>query len=493
MPKIAIKDIRIGNRQRKEYHNIEEMTKSLARHGLIQPVVLDQNNGLIAGGRRLAGAVNLGWTEIDYTTREALDDISRKELELEENLQRENLTWVEEVRAVRDLYELRKARYEADGGRGGDIAQVMGLAGGKGYSMQDAAMELDKSKGSVVADINLARALDEFPEIAEEATKSAAWKRYQREKELQTRQELARREAARREASAPRSESADGDDHSYTGGSGAAAGAGAAHDESPPADVRQQIRKASWKGKGTLYHADSRDVLRLLADKHIKFDCIVTDPPFGLGLFKKGQSTSGKRLAENEGGMYDDDPYKIMEMLDQVFMWCGKLLKPDGHAYVFFHMTRYEEVFQMVRRQFGTCEETPLIWSKNTPAIGDPNETWVYSYEPCFWVNRGRKMVIPQAFNVLRHDTIPPSQKIHPTQKPTALLRHLISASCVAGETILDPFAGSGSTLVAASQVGCHFIGVEREEEFYRKACEYMATELSSEKKEGEVTGAVQA
>lgn len=480
MPKIDIKSIKIGPRQRKEYRNIEEMSKSLARYGLIQPVVVDDEMNLIAGGRRLAGAINAGWTEIEYVTRGKLDDIQRKDLELEENLQRENLTWIEEVRAIRDLYELRQSQYEGSS-----------RLGGESYTMQSAATELDKSKGSIVEAVNLARALDEFPEISEEQTKSAAWKRYQREKELQTRAELARRERARREAAAEQHESSHEHDSTEGDGRENSPNRGVDANSRPQEDVRQQIRKASWKGKGTLYFADNRDVLRLLAEKNIKFDCICTDPPFGLGMFKKGQTTSGSRLAENEGGMYDDDPHKVMEMLDQVFTLAGKLLKPDGHAYVFFHMTRYEETFRMLRNQFGTCEETPLIWAKNTPAIGDPNVMWVYSYEPCFWINRGRKMVKPQAFNVLRYDTIPPSQKVHPTQKPPALLRHILSASCVPGETVLDPFAGSGSTLIAAAQLGLHFVGIEREEAFFRKSCEYIATEIASEKTEGEVTAKV--
>lgn len=474
MPKIAIKAITIGPRQRKEYHNIEAMSASLARFGLIHPIVIDQNNNLIAGGRRLAGAVNLGWTEVEYTTREALDDISRKELELEENLQRSNITWVEEVRAIRDIHEIRKARHGDEGSN---------RTGGSVYTIQDTAEELERSKASAVTDIQLARALDEFPDIADEATKAAAWKKYQRSKELQLRAEMARRDRERHDTTDDRESRPD--ERSDVRDEGDTNGAERPADQP---DVRQQIRKVGFKGKGTIYHADSRDILRLLVEKHIRFDCICTDPPFALGMFKEGQSTTGARLAENEGGMYDDDPHKVLEMLDLVMMYAGKLLKPDGHAYIFFHMTRYEEMYLMIRKHFGTCEETPLIWAKNTPAIGNPNETWVYSYEPCFWVNRGRVMVIPQAFNVLRYDTIPPTQKIHPTQKPAALLRHLISASCIAGETVLDPFAGSGSTLIAAAQVGCSFIGIERDEAFFRKACDHIATEIVAEQKPGEVT-----
>lgn len=505
MSKIPIRQIKIGPRARTDYGDIEGLSASLARYGLIEPIVLDQDDGLVAGGRRLAAAVNLGWDEIGFVRRTDLNPVALKELELEENLRRKDMNWVEEVKAVRTLYDMRMERYGTTSARS-EIREELGIGG---YGVRDAATELDRSKSAISLDINLAKALEEFPDIASEGTKAAAWRRFHREKELQVRKEMARRDAARREAageapasepSAPRGKATGdpwldgilnrgGDDPESAPRVPTATSQGPQHmKDLQPQNLRQQIRRAGFKGKGTVYLGDSRDVLKFFAEKHMRYDCIVTDPPFGLGLFKKGQSTSGTRLAEAEGGMYDDDPHKIMDMLDEVFMWAAKLLKDDGHAYVFFHMTRYEEVYTMLRKHFGTCEETPIIWSKNTPAIGDPNLSYVYSYEPCFFINRGRHMVKPQAFNVLRYDTIPPGQKIHPTQKPAALLRHLVQASCVEGETVLDPFCGSGSTLIGAAAVGCHFVGIEREEAFYRKALEHVASNISIEANERAAT-----
>jgi DNA modification methylase len=158
-------------------------------------------------------------------------------------------------------------------------------------------------------------------------------------------------------------------------------------------------------------------------------------------------------------------------------MHVARVLKPYGHAYVFFHMTRYEAMYLMLRNHLGNCDEVPIIWIKNTPGIGDPNQAWTYAYEPCFWINRGRSLMKPQAFNYLKYDTV--SRKIHGTQKPVALLRHLVQASSVPGEIVLDPFAGSGSTCIAAAQLGCKFIGIESHEPFHRSAAEFIAQELA--------------
>ena len=431
--------VRDGKRQRSDPGDVKALADSIDKYGLIQPIVLDPEGYLIAGGRRVAAHIHLGRTTIPFITKDQLDPIALKELELEENLQRENLTWQDEVRAMRDLMQMRQARFgKATQGRPSAATAALMGEPDKGYGNQNLADELNKAYGTVVMDITLANGLDKYPELNQEKTKSSAFKRLKRLEETAYRQELARRNTETPVISST----------AETNGEDATAGT-----------TRQPIRKAVWKGRGILYHADARDVLRVYEPNSI--DCIVCDPPYALGLFKEGQATGGARLAENQGTMYDDDPQVIMDMLDEVFFHASKLLKPDGHAYVFFHMTRYEPIYLMLRKHFGNrgdtnhpaIEETPIVWIKNTPGIGDPNRNWVYAYEPCFFINRGRQLQTPQAFNYLKYDTVQ-KDKIHPTEKPVQLLRHLITASCVKGEVVLDMFAGSGSTLVAADQVG---------------------------------------
>lgn len=458
--KIVIKTIKVSDRIRKDFGDIDELAASLARIGQIQPIVLDSDNNLLAGGRRIAAAIHNGWTEIDAVRLEELDSVGKKEVELEENLRRKDLNWVEEVQAVKSLYDLKVSKYGA--------VEDKVFRNEEAYTIRDASSDMDKSIGMVSMDLNLAKALIEFPIIAEEKSKASAWKRFRREKETKI-----RTEQARRTRSVPETTPDDSLDPNDAPSREELSAYLKALEDKP-----QGIKKISWQGKGILYLANCIDVLKISPDKSV--DCIVTDPPFGLGMFKSGDATGGSRLAESAGHMYDDDPATIMDMLDQVFMHCARVLKNDGHAYVFFHHTKYEPVFLILRKHFGTCEETPIIWIKNTPGIGDPNTTWVYAYEPCFWVNKGRHLVKPQAFNYLKCDTVSPNKKIHPTQKPDALLRHIISASCLPGEIVLDPFAGSGSTLVAASQLGCRFIGIEKEEKFHRAAVDRISEEIAA-------------
>jgi DNA modification methylase/ParB-like chromosome segregation protein Spo0J len=448
---LPIQSVKVGERVRKDFGDIEDLASSLARVGLLNPIIVDANNNLLAGHRRLLAAMHLGWETIDARLLDELDEATRREVELEENIRRKDLTWPEEVIGLLELYTCKQSRY-------GKRTTSSLVNDGPGFGVEDAAKELDRSIGSISMDLQLARGLAEFPDLAKEKSKTAAFKRYRRLKETQLRAALAQRQTVvdQEEEDADLAERLD-------------------YRPDDVGTVRQIIRKATWRGKGMLYCADSRDVLPMLDEGSI--DLIVTDPPYGLDMFRTGRETSGQRLAEHQGTMYDDEPTKIMDVLDQVFMHAARVLKPDGHAYVFFHMTRYEGIYLMLRKHFGHCDEVPIIWIKNTPGIGDPNQAWTYAYEPCFWINRGRSLMKPQAFNYLKYDTV--SKKIHGTQKPVPLLRHLIQASSVPGEVVLDPFAGSGSTCIAAAQLGCRFVGIESHEPFHRSAAEFISTELA--------------
>jgi DNA modification methylase len=464
---IAIMEIRIDNRMRKVFGDIPELAASLARFGLLNPVVLDGENNLIAGHRRIMAAKHLGWPEIPYRRIEQLDPVVRKEIELEENIRRKDLEWQEEVIGLYKLYTAKQERY-------GEKGSPLAVEGG--YGIEEAARELDRATGSVSMDLALAKGLYEFPELIEEKTKSAAFKRYRRLKETQLRGELAKR---KQDADASADPEIGDDDYDVD----------AENEEGakPVGIQRQPIRKALWKGLGVFYHADARDVLRQLPAGAV--DLIVTDPPYGIGLYREGAPTGSSKFAESQGAGYGDNPKEIMDMLDETFLHAARVLKPDGHAYVFFHMTRYEPIYLMLRKHFGTCEEVPIIWLKQTTGIGDPNRSWIYTYEPCFWVNRGRALVKPQPFNTLKYDTV--SKKIHSVEKPVALMRHLVEASAVTGEVVLDPFAGSGSTLVAAAQLGMRFMGVERHVDFWRSAVDRVSRDLASQAESDEPTTAV--
>ncbi|PWT72872.1 MAG: hypothetical protein C5B60_08950 [Chloroflexi bacterium] len=468
--KVAISTIHVGPRMRVDYGDLDELASSMSRLGQLQPIIVDGDGDLVAGERRMRAAMMLGWKEIEVIAMNDLDEIGRKEVELEENLRRKEFTWPEEVLALEKLYNLKIERYGS---------RTSGTDGTEGFGIKDAVDQFERSAGSISQDLQLARALREFPKLAFEKTKSAAFKQWKRLVSHRIREEQARRRnAAIAAESGPQEEEPATLDNMITP---VGVKSIAPPPAQTPAPVEPLVKKAGFKGYGLMYRGDAEFVLRHMEAAII--DCIVTDPPYALSMFKgEGQVTSGRRLAEHQGGMYDDDPHRVLDKLDKVIEQCARVLKPNGHAYFFFHHNWYEEIRDILQRHFGDehVESTPIIWIKNTSGIGDPNERWVYSYEPFFFVNKGRHLVKPQGHNYIVTNTVPPGQKTHPTEKPTMLLRQIVQASCVTGEVVLDPYAGSGSTLVAAIEVGCKFYGIELDDVYYQKIVDRLALTIGT-------------
>jgi ParB family chromosome partitioning protein len=104
---IPVKDIVVRKRIRREMGDIEALAESLKRYGQISPIVVSKKNMLIAGGRRLEAAKHLGWRTINAIVLENTDEISRLELEVEENIQRRDFNMEEVAEATRKIYRLQ--------------------------------------------------------------------------------------------------------------------------------------------------------------------------------------------------------------------------------------------------------------------------------------------------------------------------------------------------------------------------------------------------
>jgi hypothetical protein len=114
-----------------------------------------------------------------------------------------------------------------------------------------------------------------------------------------------------------------------------------------------------------------------------------------------------------------------------------------------------------------------LVWDKGSPGMGDLNH-WGPSYELIASAGTGRT-VGSRDQSVIKFPAPPPASRIHPTEKPVSLLSYLISK--LAPTSVLDPFAGSGSTLHAARDLGIPAVGIESDERY----CEAIARRLAQD------------
>ena len=92
MMKIKIENIKVGNRIRLESTNVIDLKESIQKVGMLNPIIINENNELVSGYRRLAACTELGWTEIDAIVMEVgSDEIKKLDIEYHENIGRQNL------------------------------------------------------------------------------------------------------------------------------------------------------------------------------------------------------------------------------------------------------------------------------------------------------------------------------------------------------------------------------------------------------------------
>lgn len=197
-------------------------------------------------------------------------------------------------------------------------------------------------------------------------------------------------------------------------------------------------------------------------------DLLLVDPPYGVGWQGRRRTATEKHAVL----LGDDGTFNLAEML----MLMRKALRRGRHAYI-FGVTELPE-----GAPFGG--NSVLIWDKMLLGTGDLTSPWGQSYEPILFAvqeisaaNRakgyGAQAARLRKQSVLRFQRKHSAQtNRHPTEKPVPLLRVLIESSSTMGETVLDPCAGSGSTLVAAILAGRKAVGIELDPKFIPIAIE---------------------
>ena len=215
----------------------------------------------------------------------------------------------------------------------------------------------------------------------------------------------------------------------------------------------------------TIYHGDCRDVLPMLTA-----DVVVTDPPFGISDSPNTHvDTMDVRRGQRSGHVNTWHPPSAWDtQLDPSWLPVALSVCP---VVVLFGHWRKRTAFQVVA---GMEPRAEIVWAKNMhtaapcPVAPRDERIWVFSHGA----------IVPTRFetSVWDEPVIPTwDYKDHKNEKPLRLMRRLVS--WLNGQIVLDPFAGSGSTLVAAKAEGRHAIGIEIDERY----CEIAARRLSQD------------
>lgn len=215
----------------------------------------------------------------------------------------------------------------------------------------------------------------------------------------------------------------------------------------------------------TVYHGDCREILPLLPDRSV--DLVLSDPPYGANNNNgdlRGKSRDGVGFANlvgsqmseiaNDGQPESDALYRVL--LEQ----SRRLLAPGAACCVCCGgggpEPRFAEWTLLMREVLGF--KMCVIWDKIRPGIGwHYRRTW-----ECILVSETSKWnggLTTQ--NIIHMNGLSYGKEHHPTQKPIELMKLFVGLHSNPGELVVDPFAGSLTTLVAAKQMGRRAIGVE--------------------------------
>ena len=409
-------DIIVPERQRTEFPEAKhlELKDSIRKHGLYHaPGLRDAKDPtLVYGERRLRALRELieEGTIIRYNKREFKDTIPYVAVGNLDDLQLREIELSENIDRL-DLTWQEKARTVADLEtlRNTQRERVAAVTDSptREITLEELAAETNRSTFSVSKDLTIAKHLDD-PDVA-------------KAKSLREAEKIITRKAK------------------------------AAH-----AATRSLTFDPS-RSQHTLLEGDCREQIKTLPDG--TFEAVITDPPYGINMHKD-QSWDGTWHE------YDDSEAYCLNLITALLPEWERVTRPQAHLYIFCDFTKFETIRALVAEQ-SSFEPMPypFIWNKGNVASYPRAEHWPRkSYECILYAIRGDKphnkldlavIDIPQ---LQHHD--------HPAGKPHELYAHLIERSCLAGDRVLDCFAGQGTIFEAAKSANVIATGIEMSEQY---------------------------
>lgn len=423
------------NRQRREFDPdaLRELVISISEtpYGLLHPIVVRREGGkclLVSGERRLRafqdlyglggvarhGGMEIPPGQVPVVDLAALDPTDAFEAELEENIRRKDLTMIEQAEATAKLYELRAsqaARIGKPAPTASDLAKEI-------FDIPDTKPkgEYGQATNTVRDQLLIARNAAD-PEVRKASSVREAVK------------VIKKKEEARRNA-----------------------------------DLAAVIGPTFTTSSHVLLNVDCLGWLG--AAQEGRYGIILSDPPYGMGADSFGDSGVGTSAAAHSYEDSYDAWHEIMRVLPAA-LW--RVAAAQAHAYLFCDLDRFPELRERMSAAGWTVHRTPIIWH-NPDGFRAP---WPDSgpqrkYELILYAKKGDRKTASLQGDVIecRRDTA----LGHPAQKPVALLENLLRRSFRPGDLVLDPFAGSGSTIEAAHNLRLACTALEKDPSHYGTA-----------------------
>ena len=255
--------------------------------------------------------------------------------------------------------------------------------------------------------------------------------------------------------------------------------------QGPGSKMEQLVRAArdEWERKNSviLIHGDFHDKVREIGDGSV--DLILTDPPYNIAR-ENAFKLKGRSDIDQDFGDWDkQDRAAFIAQFDAWAAGFRRILAPHGSGYV-FTSDRFISHLREALERAGLKVKATLVWHKSNPGTQVVKTNFKSAVEYILFFTSGEAghtfnwqgenemhncITLPLCGGAERL-TDARGETLHPTQKPLALLRHLLEISSHPGDMVFDGFMGVGSTAHAARDLGRRFIGIEQEAAFFEAA-----------------------
>lgn len=465
--RISIDKVKISNRLRETSEEaVTELAQSIREIGLLHPITIDNRGTLIAGAHRLAAYKRLAsqypederWQSIPYLKPE-LDKVNaadKRKIELEENLKRTQMTWQERALGLLEYHKLAQASSAKKGEKWTEqqTANLFGVSKTHFNSLKRIAERLKRSKDDPMWQIDspteAIRLL--FEEQKEKTTKKIAElnKGYSHKTDPDT---------------------SNAQDSLVGGASSLSSSLPSHHSSTTNPSLLPPVSSLS----NLYYHGDCLEIIESLAGK---FDHIITDPPYAIDMDNFMNEESIKNVKEE----HKVEPN--MQLLKDFLNVAYKAAKDYSFLCMWYDVEHHETLVNEATKAGWIVCRWPFIWCKTSPCI---NRVAQYNItkatEQCLIMRKSSKAVLAmkQSKNFILANRGEVSVE-HPFGKPKEVWNYLIDTVSIEGQTILDPFAGCGSSLLAMLQAGRKPIGIELREEHIVNGINWLEKKLYGRK-----------
>ncbi len=200
----------------------------------------------------------------------------------------------------------------------------------------------------------------------------------------------------------------------------------------------------------TLYEGDCLEVMKTLPSESV--DAVITDPPYGIDYQSARRSDKSKwkpKIANDK----------------QPFIWWlydAYRLTKEGGILLCFCRWDVQEAFKMAIEWAGFTLKSQVIWDRADHGMGDLKASFAPQHDVVWFAVKGAfQFPDKRPRSIIKSMRLSGEQLLHPNEKPVDLMEQLIRATTKSGDTVLDPFSGSGSTLVASDSINRNAIGIE--------------------------------